>query len=131
MDRTEFIIQYKEEIWTALESEIRKVVSKDSNLMRKIESQTRILTDCLASNKVSTVAKQNIVLTQENDQALSVLSSLKKSLEQNQGELISGRLNKDQSQTQSILNLAQDVNKLCKSLQNKVGLIEDENSYLR
>lgn len=38
MDRTEFIIQYKEEIWTALEAEIRKVVSKDSHLMRKIES---------------------------------------------------------------------------------------------
>jgi hypothetical protein len=64
-----------------LEAEIRKVVSKDSNLMRKIESKTRILTDCLAQNKVSTVAKQNAVLTSEHDQALDVLLSLKTSLE--------------------------------------------------
>lgn len=58
-DRTEFIIQYKEEIWTCLEREIRKVVHKDSHLLQKIESKTRILTDCLARNKVSTVVKQN------------------------------------------------------------------------
>ncbi len=48
LDRTEFIIQYKEEIWTCLEREIRKVVTKDSDLLRKCEQKTRILTDCLA-----------------------------------------------------------------------------------
>jgi hypothetical protein len=36
LDRTEFIIQYKEEVWTSLEQEIRKVVHKDSNLIRKV-----------------------------------------------------------------------------------------------
>ena len=30
IDKTEFVMQYKEDIWTALEKEIRKVVSKDS-----------------------------------------------------------------------------------------------------
>ncbi len=35
LDRTEFIIQYKEEIWTCLEREIRKVVDKDSELLKK------------------------------------------------------------------------------------------------
>ncbi len=35
LDRTEFIIQYKEEIWTCLEREIRKVVHKDSDLLKK------------------------------------------------------------------------------------------------
>jgi uncharacterized membrane protein YcjF (UPF0283 family) len=48
LDRTEFIIQYKEEIWTCLEREIRKVVTKDSDLLKKCEQKTRILTDCLA-----------------------------------------------------------------------------------
>ena len=36
LDKTEFIIQYKEEIWTYLEREIRKVVDSDSALMKKI-----------------------------------------------------------------------------------------------
>ena len=48
LDKTEYIIQYKEKIWTYLEREIRKVVSADSELMRKIEEQTKILPDCLA-----------------------------------------------------------------------------------
>lgn len=48
LDRTEFIIQYKEEIWTCLEREIRKVVHKDSDLLKKCQQKTRILTDCLA-----------------------------------------------------------------------------------
>jgi vacuolar-type H+-ATPase subunit I/STV1 len=55
LDRTEFIIQYKEEIWTALEREIAKVVHQDSDLLRKCQEQTRILTDCLATTKVSTL----------------------------------------------------------------------------
>ena len=33
LDKTEYIIQYKEKIWTYLEREIRKVVSEDSDLM--------------------------------------------------------------------------------------------------
>ena len=57
LDKTEYIIQYKEKIWTYLEREIRKVVSADSELMRKIEEQTKILPDCLAQQKVSNVVK--------------------------------------------------------------------------
>jgi hypothetical protein len=49
LDKTEYIIQYKERIWTYLEREIRKVVSEDSELMQKVKEQTKILTDCLAS----------------------------------------------------------------------------------
>jgi len=30
MDKTEYVMQQKEDLWTALEKEIRKVVSKDS-----------------------------------------------------------------------------------------------------
>jgi hypothetical protein len=52
-------MQYKEDIWTALEKEIRKVVSKDSQLLEKVQKKTRILTECLAQNKVSTVVNQN------------------------------------------------------------------------
>ena len=67
LDRTEFIIQYKEEIWTALEREIRKVVDNDSDLLKKCQQKTRILTDCLAQTKVSTVVKQNTVLVAEKN----------------------------------------------------------------
>jgi len=42
-----------------LEREIRKVVSEDSDLMQKVKAQTKILTDCLATTKVSNVVKQN------------------------------------------------------------------------
>ena len=48
LDKTEYIIQYKEKIWSYLEREIRKVVSEDSDLMRKIQKETKIITDCLA-----------------------------------------------------------------------------------
>ena len=59
LDKTEYIIQYKEKIWTYLEREISKVVHQDSDLMQKVRQQTKILTDCLAVQKVSNVVKQN------------------------------------------------------------------------
>ena len=37
LDKTEYIIQYKERIWTYLEREIRKVVNEDSDLMKKVK----------------------------------------------------------------------------------------------
>ena len=42
-----------------MEREIRKVVSADSELMRKVQAETKILTDCLATTQVSNVVKQN------------------------------------------------------------------------
>jgi hypothetical protein len=36
LDKTEYIIQFKEEIWTYLEREISKVIKKDSELHRKV-----------------------------------------------------------------------------------------------
>jgi hypothetical protein len=57
LDKTEYIIQFKEEIWTYLEREINKVIKKDSDLYKKIQAKTRILTDCLAQTKVSNVVK--------------------------------------------------------------------------
>lgn len=69
LDKTEFIIQYKEEVWTYLEREIRKVVDKDSNLLKKIQKKTKILTDCLAQTKVSNVVKQNATLTEDHRRA--------------------------------------------------------------
>ena len=57
LDKTEYIIQYKEKIWTYLEREIRKVVSEDSDLMKKVQAETKILTECLATTKVSNVVK--------------------------------------------------------------------------
>ena len=37
LDKTEYIIQYKERIWTYLEREIRKVVNEDSDVMKKVK----------------------------------------------------------------------------------------------
>ena len=42
-----------------MEREIRKVVDEDSDLMQKVQAQTKILTECLATTKVSNVVKQN------------------------------------------------------------------------
>ena len=36
LDKTEYIMQYKEKVWTYLEREIRKVAHSDSELMIKI-----------------------------------------------------------------------------------------------
>ena len=69
LDKTEFIMQYKEEVWTYLEREIRKVVHKDSDLLKKVQKKTKILTDCLASTKVSNVVKQNNNLTDDHKKA--------------------------------------------------------------
>jgi len=40
LERKEYVIQYKEQIWSAFERELKKVVKKDSILYQKIESTT-------------------------------------------------------------------------------------------
>lgn len=76
LDKTEFIMQYKEEVWTYLEREIRKVVHKDSDLLKKVQKKTKILTDCLASTKVSTVVKQNSDLIGDHQKACKRLQKM-------------------------------------------------------
>lgn len=76
LDKTEFIMQYKEEVWTYLEREIRKVVHKDSDLLKKVQTKTRILTSCLAQNKVSTVVKQNAALVDDHERAVRTMADL-------------------------------------------------------
>ena len=81
-------MQYKEDIWTALEKEIRKVVSKDSQLLEKVQKKTRILTECLAQNKVSTVVNQNALLKIEHGKACSLAKRLIENIKES-GVLIS------------------------------------------
>ena len=76
LDKTEFIMQYKEEVWTYLEREIRKVVDKDSDLLKKVQKKTKILTDCLAQTKVSNVVKQNANLTEDHKKACKRLKKM-------------------------------------------------------
>lgn len=76
LDKTEFIMQYKEEVWTYLEREIRKVVDKDSDLLKKVQKKTKILTDCLAQTKVSNVVKQNANLTEDHKKACRRLKKM-------------------------------------------------------
>ena len=60
-------MQYKEKVWTYLEREIRKVVHSDSELMVKVQENTKILTDCLAETKVSNVVKENNSLLNDHN----------------------------------------------------------------
>ena len=80
LDKTEYIIQYKEKIWTYLEREIRKVVSEDSDLMKKVKAQTKILTDCLATTKVSNVVKQNDNLLNDHTRGCEKLQKINETL---------------------------------------------------
>ena len=82
LDKTEYIIQYKEKIWTYLEREIRKVVSADSELMRKIEEQTKILPDCLAQQKVSNVVKQKDFLLNDHSTGCTKLEKIIRDMKQ-------------------------------------------------
>lgn len=96
VDKTEFIIQYKEEIWTYLEREIRKVIHKDSDLLDKVQKKTRILTDCLASTKVSTVVKQNTSLVSDHDKACKKIKKLIENLRKElmASEMVGGNINR-------------------------------------
>lgn len=80
LDKTEYIIQYKEKIWTYLEREIRKVVSEDSDLMKKVQAETKILTECLATTKVSNVVKQNDNLVADHTQGCDKLQEINERL---------------------------------------------------
>ena len=82
LDKTEYIIQYKEKIWTYLEREIRKVVSADSELMRKIEEQTKILPDCLAQQKVSNIVKQKDYLQNDHSNGCTRLEKMIREMKQ-------------------------------------------------
>ena len=80
LDKTEYIIQYKEKIWTYLEREIRKVVAADSDLMLKIQKETKIITECLAETKVSNVVKQNTSLLKDHKEGCQRLAQINKDL---------------------------------------------------
>ena len=62
MDRKEYVIQYKEEIWSTFERELKKVLKKDSDLYRKMQGTTQILVENLNEMKVSNVVKANTKL---------------------------------------------------------------------
>ena len=43
LDRKEYVIQFKEEVWSTFERELKKVIKRDSTLYEKIQSTTQIL----------------------------------------------------------------------------------------
>ena len=63
-----------------MEREIRKVVSEDSDLMQKVKAQTKILTDCLATTKVSNVVKQNDNLVNDHTAGCEKLQKINDNL---------------------------------------------------
>lgn len=65
-----------------MEREIRKVVDEDSDLMQKVKAQTKILTECLATTKVSNVVKQNDNLLNDHTKGCEKLQFINQSLKQ-------------------------------------------------
>lgn len=59
LERKEYIIQYKEEVWSTFERELKKVIKKDSVLYQKIQGTTQILVENLNGTKISNVVKEN------------------------------------------------------------------------
>ncbi len=118
-------MQYKEDIWTALEKEIRKVVSKDSQLLEKVQKKTRILTECLAQNKVSTVVNQNAQLKIENGKACSLAKRLIENIKE-VGVLISS----DRcSSTVKLDEIFGELGRYVEAVKEKVKSLQSENQY--
>jgi len=65
LDRKEYICQYKEEVWSTFERELKKVIKKDSMLYQKIQSTTQILVENLNEQKISNVVKDNHRLVED------------------------------------------------------------------
>lgn len=65
IERKEYICQYKEEVWSTFERELKKVIKKDSILYQKIQSTTQILVENLNETKISNVVKENHKLIED------------------------------------------------------------------
>lgn len=129
-------MQYKEEVWTYLEREIRKVVHKDSDLLQKVQTKTRILTNCLAQNKVSTVVKQNAALVDDHDRATKAIGSLVDSLRQEiQLETNMRRVGRKVEHVPTaelrLNDMVCELTQLVDVMKTKTSLVEEENLYLR
>lgn len=63
-DRQEFVVQFKEEVWTGLEAELSKALNADDELLKKVKARTRIMTDCLTTdkNRMTTMRQQLVEL---------------------------------------------------------------------
>ena len=157
MDKTEYIIQYKEKIWTYLEREIRKVVDEDSELMQKVQAQTKILTDCLATTKVSNVVKQNDNLLNDHTMGCEKLQKINEQLKKDliQSEIISSTVRTAQSKKkqeqlktmkgsivsdenhgvfqngQRLYTLVTELEKLSEAQKTRLDLAEEEAAHFR
>ena len=158
LDKTEYIIQYKEKVWTYLEREIRKVVNEDSDLMQKVKEQTRILTDCLATTKVSNVVKQNDNLQNDHTMGCEKLQQINQMLKQDlisseelqistensasnqkkrehlhnmKGSIFSeGNLN-DNMEGQRLYTLVMELDRLVDAQRTRLDLIDAEATHFR
>lgn len=65
LDRKEYVIQYKEQVWSTFERELKKVVKKDTALYQKISDTTHILVENLNDTKISSVVKENLRLRED------------------------------------------------------------------
>ena len=76
LERKEYVCQYKEEVWSTFERELKKVIKKDSILYQKIQSTTQILVENLNETKISNVVKENHRLMEDQRKAISIIDEL-------------------------------------------------------
>lgn len=74
LDRKEYVIQFKEEIWSTFERELKKVITRDSSLYEKIERTTQILVENLNETRVSNVVKENNLMTRDHKKAVKIIN---------------------------------------------------------
>lgn len=73
LDRKEYVCQYKEEVWSTFERELKKVIKKDSMLYQKIQSTTQILVENLNETKISNVVKENHKLIEDQKKFIAIV----------------------------------------------------------
>ena len=121
-------MQFKEKVWTYLEREIRKVASNDSELMQKINEQTQIIPECLATTKVSNVVKQNDNLLNDHTIGCSKLSKIIKMLKK---DLLGKNIHSTAASTnladdgQKLQNLVSELEQLVDSQKTRLDLLEE------
>ncbi|CDW77268.1 UNKNOWN [Stylonychia lemnae] len=153
LERKEYVCQYKEEVWSTFERELKKVIKKDSVLYQKIQGTTQILVENLNETKISNVVKENHRMLEDQKKIAVVIDGIlhdcQKIIDEeenifkkftdsdvNHYQLRMSNLlgnNNGQKNPQSIV-LADKILKLqdlVDSITNRISILDDENSFLR
>eukprot|EP00347_Sterkiella_histriomuscorum_P000056 403377354 len=160
LERKEYVCQYKEEVWSTFERELKKVIKKDSILYQKIQSTTQILVENLNTTKISNVVKENHIMIEDQRKMQSVIDKLLKDCQEVIDEdenmfkkysstsshnhhfnipqiltpkVLTQNTMKENSNELSVVlsHKLEQLLALVDSIKNRVSLLDDENCFLR